>query len=53
MNTEDRIKQARDKAKKSAKEIFKENPADIKKELENETLLGNPGTLVRLDDKSE
>ena len=53
MNLEERIKYAKEKAKESAQEIFKEKPEDIKEELEKDTTMGNPENLVKPDNQEE
>jgi len=49
MTSEERIKEAKEKAKESDKQIFKEKSSDIQKEFEKETMLGNPKNLVKSD----
>jgi len=41
------------KAKESANQIFNEKPDEIRKELEKETILGNPENLLQQDNESE
>ena len=53
MTPEDRIKQAKEKAKESAKRIFKKKTEDIQEELENESIMGNPENLVKPDNEDE
>lgn len=53
MNIEDRIKYAEEKGRESAKQLFKEKPQDLKEELERETVLGTPESLVEPENKNE
>jgi len=53
MNDQERAQYAVEKAKESAKKLFKEKPKSIQKELEKETVLGNPENLVKPDNKDE
>ena len=48
-----RLKVAIEKAKESAKELFKEKPEDITKELEKEKTLGKPENLITPDTINE
>ena len=53
MTLEENIKQAKEKARESADQIFSEKPDEVKKELERETVLGNPENLIKPDNKDE
>lgn len=53
MSSEERYKQAEEKAKESSKELFKEKPKEIEEEFKKETILGNPENLVKPDNKDE
>ena len=53
MNTEKRLKEIEVQLKKSSAEIFKQKPADIKKELEKEKTLGSPKNLVEPSNQKE
>ena len=53
MTPEERIKYAIEEAKKSAKKFFEDKPEYIKKELEDETVMGNIKNIAQPDDKSE
>ncbi|WP_153301518.1 hypothetical protein [Endozoicomonas arenosclerae] len=53
MTLEERIKKARERARKSAEQLFKPLPKEIQEELEKETALGNPENLVKPDNKDE
>jgi hypothetical protein len=53
MTSAERINEAKEKAKESAKQIFKEKPNDIQKEFEEETVLGNPENLVKPENENE
>ncbi len=53
MKDDKRLKEAKERAKKRAEEIFKAKPKDIEAELEKESVLGNPKNLVRPDNVDE
>ena len=53
MSIEQRIQEARKKAKESSAELFEEKPEDIRKAFEEETTLGCPENLVKPDNKAE
>lgn len=50
---EERIRKAKENAKRKAKELFKEKPDYVKKEFENETSMGRPENLIKPDNKDE
>ena len=53
MNDQERIELAKEKAKESAKDLFKKKPKDIQEEFEKETTLGKPDNLIKPDNKNE
>jgi len=53
MNDEEQIEKVKEKARESAKELFKGKPKEIQEELEKETVLGNPDSLIKPDNKEE
>ena len=53
MTDEERYQQAKIKAERRAKELFKNPTKDIEDELAKETTLGNPDNLVKPDNKEE
>jgi len=53
MNHNDRLKQAKEKAKETADKLFKEKPEEIRKILEDETTLGSPDNLIDRDDDED
>ena len=53
MNDQERVELAIEKAKESAKQLFKKKPKDVQEEFEKETTLGTPENLIRPDNKDE
>ncbi|WP_299948860.1 hypothetical protein [uncultured Microbulbifer sp.] len=53
MTDKERYEEAKRKAKKRSKDLFKPDPDDVKEELEDETTLGSPENLVDRSDEEE